>query len=501
MSSPQSRPEAIVFNFGPYRLDLQDRRLVRGTQVIPLPPKAFDTLALLVSRAGHLVTKEEIFRRVWREACVEENNLAQHISLLRRTLRNGTSGSDFIETVPRIGYRFAATVEPVEFSGSGASPGGGSGIAELPNRETQRQASAVSVDQFRLHEHKRRVRLAGVAMLTLLVPAGMIFLGHARAANAVTRVSAHSKWSHNAEANLWFQRGQFILDRRMPGSGMKGVAALEKAVEKDPNFALAYASLALGYTMNGDPRLARVSARRGVELDPSLAECHAAMGFVAMFDDWDWPQAQRELERAIALDPQYARAHHWYGIWLELHGSFPEAEQELRRALELDPNFPALSRDLAELFYYERRYEEAASQAQRTMDLDPGVNEHGILQAIYIEAKNNTAALAEAVQSASIGKPDQLNGFRQAASQGDLPAILKLQLDLASHPEPSGLYPATRLCWLGQKQDAVNALTAAYNSHDFFMPFIAVDPALDPLRSDPQFLLLLKKIGLPQVVR
>src|SRR5712692_8160064 len=106
MSSTQ--PHA--FEFGPYRLEVEECLLLRGGEVIHLTPKAFDTLALLVRRSGHLLTKEELIRELWPDAHVEENNLAQYISLLRRTLGDGIEGSAYIETVPRIGYRFVAAV-------------------------------------------------------------------------------------------------------------------------------------------------------------------------------------------------------------------------------------------------------------------------------------------------------------------------------------------------------------------------------------------------------
>ncbi|MGH9773588.1 MAG: winged helix-turn-helix domain-containing protein [Candidatus Acidiferrales bacterium] len=119
-----------AFEFGPYRLEVEERLLLRGADVIRLTPKAFETLALLVSRNGHLLTKEELIQYLWPDAHVEENNLAQHISLLRRTLEDGLEGSAYIETVPRIGYRFVAPVRELNGAGGIASAQTATGCAE-----------------------------------------------------------------------------------------------------------------------------------------------------------------------------------------------------------------------------------------------------------------------------------------------------------------------------------------------------------------------------------
>jgi Tol biopolymer transport system component/DNA-binding winged helix-turn-helix (wHTH) protein len=102
-----------LFEFGPYRLDVSERLLLRGSDILPLTPKAFDTLVLLVARSGRLVTKDELLQELWPDAHVEENNLAQNISLLRRTFKGDGNGSSYIETVPKVGYRFVREVRVV----------------------------------------------------------------------------------------------------------------------------------------------------------------------------------------------------------------------------------------------------------------------------------------------------------------------------------------------------------------------------------------------------
>ena len=162
--SDGTQPRA--FEFGPYRLEVEERLLLRGAEVIHLTPKAFDTLALLVRRSGHLLSKDEFIRELWPDAHVEENNLAQYISLLRRTLENGVEGSAYIETVPRAGYRFVAAVREVNgATGSGAN---GNGIASAAAVVSQTVGGIPHPQEVRVRNDKLRVFVAGTLILLLL---------------------------------------------------------------------------------------------------------------------------------------------------------------------------------------------------------------------------------------------------------------------------------------------------------------------------------------------
>src|SRR5271155_3773241 len=107
------------YEFGPFRLEPSERLLLRSSESVPLPPKAFDTLVLLVQNSGHVLSKDELMSRLWPNTFVEENNLTQHISMLRRALGEGPGESDYIETVPKLGYRFVVPVREVSGIGDG----------------------------------------------------------------------------------------------------------------------------------------------------------------------------------------------------------------------------------------------------------------------------------------------------------------------------------------------------------------------------------------------
>ena len=115
--------ERRAYQFGPFQLEIRERRLSRGSEVIPLRLKVFDTLRVLVENAGRLVTKQELLDSVWPDAAVEENNLNHNVSVIRKALGEKATGQQYIETVPRAGYRFVATVEVVELSDA-PLPGG-----------------------------------------------------------------------------------------------------------------------------------------------------------------------------------------------------------------------------------------------------------------------------------------------------------------------------------------------------------------------------------------
>lgn len=481
-----------IFEFATFRLAPEEALLVCGDEPIALSPKTLKLLCILVENAGHLIEKDELMRALWPDTHVAENNLTYNISVLRKALGESEGGNGFIATVAKRGYRFVVPVRVITADANGS----GHSVAKPQPEQADRTFQHPFVNGRPKAKWRQYVFVPAVTAILVVLVGAALWLRHGIDVRAASRAPEHSKWSRNSEANQWLQRGQFILDRRVPDSGRKGLDAVQQALVRDPNFALAQATAAVAYVMNGDFALAEQAARRSLDLDPQLPEAHNAMGFVAMFCEWDWPHAEQEFKRAIELDTNYSRAHHWYGIWLQLQGRLPEAEREIRRALELEPNFPALSRDLAELLYYERRYDEAVQQANRTMDLDPAMNEHGLLADIYTQTNAPDAALREALLSIGVANPESLKDFQEAAAHGGLPAVWRLELS-SGHYVRNGFFQAHDYALLGRKQDALRALATGYRAHEFFMPFMAVDPALDGLRNDAEFLLLLKRIGLP----
>jgi DNA-binding winged helix-turn-helix (wHTH) protein/Tfp pilus assembly protein PilF/TolB-like protein len=207
-----------AFEFGPYRFEVEERLLRRGTEVIRLTPKAFDTLALLVRRSGHLLTKEELIEELWPDAHVEENNLAQYISLLRRTLEDGMEGSAYIETVPRVGYRFLAAVRELNgANGNGAHAGGSASSLAQSAKRNDAEAEIREPDSLsQMNWVRRRAKLLIVCAAAFAIVA-YVALGPIRAL-------VHPPPPLHSLAVLPFQ--QVSDDRDAPALGLTFAAEL-----------------------------------------------------------------------------------------------------------------------------------------------------------------------------------------------------------------------------------------------------------------------------------
>ncbi|MEA2554630.1 MAG: adenylate cyclase, partial [Fimbriimonadaceae bacterium] len=188
------------------------------------------------------------------------------------------------------------------------------------------------------------------------------------------------KPTENMEAYQWYLQGRVHLGKRTEESLRKAIGFFERAIATDPLYALAYTGLADAYIFMSllefmPPReafpKARTAAEKALEIDPSLAEAHASLGLVRFQFDWDWPQAEKELTRAIELNPNYATAHHFFADYLKGMGRFDEALVQIREAQELDPLSLAISSGVGHVLYLSRNYDQAIDAYRHTLELDP----------------------------------------------------------------------------------------------------------------------------------
>ncbi|HEX7295495.1 MAG TPA: tetratricopeptide repeat protein, partial [Pyrinomonadaceae bacterium] len=177
------------------------------------------------------------------------------------------------------------------------------------------------------------------------------------------------KATTNAEAYQLYLIGREKWMRREVNRDC--LAFYRKAIELDPNFALAYLGIADLYAFTYETKVAEDALAKAIELDPSLHEAYATRGFLQMFHHWDWEGADRSLSRAIQLAPNSSKAHHWYGVYLSIQGRFDEARREMERALELDPTALVIMTDLAELHYFKSDYQRAETELQKVLAIDP----------------------------------------------------------------------------------------------------------------------------------
>jgi len=319
----------------------------------------------------------------------------------------------------------------------------------------------------------------------------------------------------NPEAYELYLKGRFFWNKRTGADLLKSIDYFKQAVEKDQKYALAYAGLADAYVLlppygaaspsESFPQ-AEAAARKALELDDTLAEAHTSLGQVLLFYDLNFAGSTREFERAIALDPNYATAHHWYGSGPPLAlGQFDRAITEGKRAVELDPLSLICNADLSWTYFFARRYNEAEAQVRKTLEMDSRFYvAHYYLGEVLQFKGQLTEAIAEYKKAAELDDdPFVLGLLAQAyAKLGQRDEALKMlgQLQqLATRRYVTSYSFALVHIALGEKDKAIDWLERAYR--DRAGPDIAlikVDPFLDPLRGHARFEALVQKIFGPK---
>jgi TolB-like protein/Tfp pilus assembly protein PilF len=313
--------------------------------------------------------------------------------------------------------------------------------------------------------------------------------------------------SENPEAHDLYLEGRYFWHMRDLPDMEKALHYFQAAVQKDPNYALAHLGIAETYVVmagNGQKPyaevmpLARVAVNRTLELDPSLAQAHLALAMlIPPFTDR--AGIEREFHRAVELSPGYATAHHWYGMILSGLGRFQAADMELRKAQILDPLSPMITEGLAENFYYWRRYDSAIEQVQRIRARGSKVGDT-VLGRAYIQKGRYRDAIdvfGGLPQGDEAGKRMYLAcAYAASGQKEEARKLLKQAMDSANgYVAPS--LTAMAYVLLGDRDAAITWLEKAYEQSD---PSVAikVDPMLDPIRSDPRFSNLVKKMGFAQ---
>jgi eukaryotic-like serine/threonine-protein kinase len=320
--------------------------------------------------------------------------------------------------------------------------------------------------------------------------------------------------SHAAspEAYQDYLKGRYWWAKKTEDGFVKGIEYFQQAIAKDPGYAQAYAGLADCYSGLGafgfsPPKevfpKANEAGLQALQLDDSLAEAHASLGYVKVFYDWDWAGGESEFQRAIALDPSYATAHQQYAFALVSVGRFKEADAEAKRALELDPLSVVVNETPALEFYFARQYDSAIEQERKVLELDPNfITAHNVLGGSFVYKSMYDEGIPEFKKSLAISPGDERTlGFlglayaqsgRRAAAQNVLDQLNQLSKKEYVEPVPTAqIYTA-----LGEKDKAFEWLEKAYEQRSWYLGFVKVDRPFDPLRSDPRFRDLLRRMNL-----
>ena len=313
----------------------------------------------------------------------------------------------------------------------------------------------------------------------------------------------------NPEAYEAYLKGKFYVNKMTPEGYEKGLAYLNQAIEKDPTNPLPYAGLALGYSLIGHERFpdafarAKAAARKAEELGESAAEIYLALGMTKLYSDWDFVGAEKDLRRAVELNPSLGEAHRHYSWYLKLAGRDEEALDEMKRAEEVEPLTPLFAAERGWQYWWAGQHDKAIEEARKSLELDPNLT-YGLflLGAVYAEKGMYAEAIAAHDKLAAVDPGWRWALVRTYAQAGRRVEARKILAKfLGGEPKPTGAWAGWFLAEiytvLGEKDEAFRWLEAAYQERHSWLPWIRDNPAYAPLRTDPRFQDLVRRMNLP----
>src|SRR5687767_1312046 len=330
-----------------------------------------------------------------------------------------------------------------------------------------------------------------------------------RDSNGITKRDTTS-----SEAYQLYLQGRYFWNKRSSGNLKKATELLRAATEKDPQFALAYAGLADCYAVSyyyiGERNrevmpFAKIYAAKAIELDPTLAEAHATLGFLSWVLDWDRDAAEKEFLRAIELNPNYPTAHHWYSRHLRGTGRTEEAFREIKRAEALDPLSLVIINNVAENYIDRRDLDSATRECQRMIDLDPGFwAARQTLGIILIKQGRYAEALREAHKGAELSNRSNASlallghVYAKLGQQGDTEAVINELEKRYADRFADARDLVVVYAGLGAKDKAFAWLEKAFKDRSVFLAFLRLEPLMESLNSDPRWKALEQRVGIAE---
>ena len=467
----------LIFEFEGFRFEPSELRLTFAGQSEQLTVKASELLLVLVQRPNTVVAKRELLQAVWPDVAVEENNLNQQVSVLRKLLRR-EGLPDLIETVPRRGFRFTGTVRVMR------AP-----VADLELALSERVDVAPLINRTNWVGPSTRVLTAAVVLVAIIGAATV---------NQRSR-SRPAEMSRAAQ-----ERAETLL---LQGNAKAAVDELQRAVRLDSTNARAYGSLAyalhrtsthaaVSVSTGDNPAL--IAARRSVALDPKCGGCRGILGFILTYHHWEWTEAERQLREAVRLEPDRESIRPSLAMLLAATGRVPEALQQIDSVLSKRPFEVGWLSTRAAFLVFERRYVEALAAADRALqinDVDRAAWEWKS-RALFMLGRGpeSIQAMAHGLFGSSAREIEL--AVKESGTEGGLRKLLDLTDDWKLRTEQSW----RRVQWramLGDIEGALDELDHAYRQRNFNLVYIAVDPVYDSIRDHPRFQQLMAQMGLP----
>jgi tetratricopeptide (TPR) repeat protein len=309
-----------------------------------------------------------------------------------------------------------------------------------------------------------------------------------------------------------YLRGRYFFNRPSDDNLRKAIAQFEEAVRLSPEFSLAFSGMSDAYlwagynegflTATAAKEKARLAAEKAVQLDDSSAEAHTSLAVFKLFYGFDWEGCEREFRRAIALNPNYSFAHDQFGMALAFQGRFPEAIAEGARAIELDPLSPQVLVDATMPFLFQRKLIEAKALSRKAAALDPTFFFPVMVEGWgSLEAGRYSDAIPFLEKAKTMGAPPFVSAFLAYAygAAGDRPRAMTELANLKKMSADGTVLPfnmALVNLGLGDHAGALNNLEQAWAADSQMMAWLGQDRIFDPLRSEPRFMALLKKLRL-----
>ena len=321
---------------------------------------------------------------------------------------------------------------------------------------------------------------------------------------------ATRRHTEDSAAYQLYLQGRFHWNKGTTAGYRNAIEYFQRASERDPKYALAYAGLADSYLLLGSTFVeslteAKAAAERAQTLDPTLAEAHVALGQIKLWLDWQWPEAEREFKQGLALNPSSALAHNQYAGYLATLGRLPDAIAEVQRALDLDPLSVIVNTDLGWYLLFSERHAEAIAQFRKALDLDANaVSAHRGLGVALSENGRHDDAVGEFARALALSEnsPVVMGHLGAAHARAGRKTEAQKVLSDLQRVSDRQYVPSSSVAMvyaaLGDRAAALDRLEKAYDEHDFSLAQLAVAPWFKDLRSEPRFQALVAKIGIPR---
>jgi tetratricopeptide (TPR) repeat protein len=363
---------------------------------------------------------------------------------------------------------------------------------------------------------RREFRYFAIALVILAALVIVAITRRSWSARAARKEAAVSQpHAIDPEAEQLYLKGIYYFNKRTPESLNQAVDYFTQAVVRDPQYAEPYVGMADSYNLLREysvmppgeayPRAA-AAAKRAIALNDSLSGAHSSLAFVDFYWSWDVPSAQSEFKRALELDPNSVRAHHWYATFLLHLGRFPESLEEIEIAQKLDPESKSILADKGLILFYAGNTDQAVALLKQLGASEPDfLSPHTYLATISASQGNWPQYLAESRKSAALLHDEHRlavvaageKGFARGGSRGMLLAILKEQQNLYANGQERAYNLAQTSALLGDKEQALDDLQNSYLKRDTYLTQLRIDPMMSTLHDEPRFREILAQIGLP----